>query len=308
MRRAFAQSLVRLAGEDDRIIFLTGDLGFGTFDEFQQRFGPRYINVGVAEAQMMCAAAGLALEGWRPVVYSIASFATARALEQVRVCISYHTLPVVIIGAGGGYLYASSGVTHHAADDLGLMSLIPAMTVVAPADPVEVTELLPHIFKLSGPAYIRIGKYGEPDLDAAEVPVLGRARRVRDGERILVLTTGDMAGIALSALNTLKEDSIFPLLFQMHTVKPLDTDTLDQLADQVKALVVVEEHIPVGGLWSAICSWYALRSRHGLQLLRIGAPDAHVFGSPEREELQRRIHCDAGSIAQALRRLWSEIF
>lgn len=305
MRGAFAQSLIRLASENQRVIFLTGDLGFGVFDEFQQRFGPRYVNVGVAEAEMMCAAAGLALAGWRPVAYSIASFATARAFEQVRVCISYHALPVVIIGAGGGYLYASSGVTHHAADDLGLMSIIPGMTVVAPADPVEVAELLPHLFQLPGPAYMRIGKYGEPTLDAADPPILGRARCVRDGRSVLVITTGDMAGIALSALNTLAKEAIHPLLYQMHTVKPLDTDTLDRLADRVKMVVVVEEHVPVGGLWSAICDWHASRPQHGLQLRRLGAPDAHMLGSPGREELHKRIHCDAASIAETLRLIWS---
>lgn len=304
MRRAFAETLMRLAGDNDRVVVLTGDLGFGTFEEFEKRFGPRYVNVGVAEAQMMCAAAGLALAGWRPVVYSIASFATARALEQVRLCISYHDLPVVIVGAGGGYLYASSGVTHHAADDLGLMSIIPAMTVVAPADPIEVAELLPQIVQLPGPAYIRIGKYGEPILDAAAPPILGRARCVRDGTDVLVLTTGDMAGTALCALNALAEEAVHPLLYQMHTVKPLDVDTLDRLAERVHSVVVVEEHVPAGGLWAAVCDWHASRSQHRLRLRRIGAPDAHVLGSPGREELRRRIHCDAASITHIVRRMW----
>jgi len=305
MRRAFADTLIRLAGENDRVVFLTGDLGYGTFEKFQERFGPRYVNVGVAEAQMMCAAAGLALAGWHPVVYSIASFATARAFEQVRLCISYHDLPVVIVGAGGGYLYASSGVTHHAADDLGLMSIIPAMTVVAPADPIEVAELLPQILQLPGPAYIRIGKYGEPALDASERPALGRARCVRDGTDVLVLTTGDMAGVALSALSALAGEAIYPLLYQMHTVKPLDTLTLDRLAGRVNSVAVVEEHVPAGGLWAAVCDWHASHPEHRLRLRRIGAPDAHVLGSPGREELRRRIHCDAASIERIVREMWT---
>lgn len=304
MRRAFAETLVHLASENDRIIFLTGDLGFQTFDEFQQRFGPRYVNTGVAEAQLMCAAAGLALEGWRPVVYSIASFATARAFEQVRHCLSYHRLPVIIIGAGGGYLYASSGVTHHAGDDLGLMSILPSMTVVAPADPVEVAELLPQIFRLPGPAYLRVGKYGEPTVEAKEAPILGRARCLRDGERIAIITTGDLAGKAADAVGALGADGIHPMLYQMHTVKPLDTATLDLLAGRVKCFLIIEEHVPVGGLWTAICNWYASDGHDGLRLRRIGAPDAHILGSPSREELQRRIGCDADSIATTVRSLW----
>src|SRR5690242_45832 len=103
MRRAFALTLNQIAADDPRAVFLTGDLGFQVFDEFQARFGDRYVNVGVAEAQMICAAAGLAFEGWRPTCYSIASFLTGRAFEQIRISISYPQLPVVLVGAGGGY-------------------------------------------------------------------------------------------------------------------------------------------------------------------------------------------------------------
>src|ERR1035441_5700751 len=113
MRKAFAESLLRAAEADPRVIFLTADLGFGTFDAFQARFGPRYVNVGVAEAELVCAAAGLALEGWRPIIYSIASFATGRPFEQIRLDLGYARLPVVVVGAGGGYTYATSGITHH---------------------------------------------------------------------------------------------------------------------------------------------------------------------------------------------------
>ena len=304
MRKAFAETLTRLAGEDDRIIFLTGDLGFQTFDDYQRRFGPRYVNVGVAEALMMSAAAGLALEGWRPFVYSIASFATARAFEQVRVGISYHALPVVIVGAGGGYLYASSGVTHYAPDDLGLMSLLPGMTVVAPADPVETEALVSQLATLTGPSYIRIGKYGEPVMAAEEAPVLGKARLVRRGERVLVLTTGDRAPAALDALETLTAEAIHPMLYQMHTIKPLDIPTLDRLAHQVEAIVVVEEHGPVGGLWAAVCAWNGTRVGRRPSLWRLGAPDAHVLGSPGRDELLRRIGCDRAAIARQVRAVW----
>src|SRR5207253_5232671 len=121
MRKALAESLVQLAAQEPRLMFLTGDLGFQMFDEFKERYPGRYVNVGVAEAQLVCCAAGLALEGWRPVIYSIASFATGRAFEQLRVSVAYPGLPVVVIGAGGGYTYASSGVTHHAVEDLALM-------------------------------------------------------------------------------------------------------------------------------------------------------------------------------------------
>ena len=131
MRRAFGDTLLKIATEDPSVVFLTGDLGFGVFDEFIRLFPRRYINVGVAEAQLVDCAAGLALEGWKPIVYSIASFMTGRAFEQIRLAIGYHQLPVVVVGAGGGYLYADAGVTHHAKEDLALMALVPGMNVVA---------------------------------------------------------------------------------------------------------------------------------------------------------------------------------
>ena len=152
MRKAFAQTLTRLAEEDPRVVFITGDLGFQVLDELRDRFPERYINVGVAEAEMVSLAAGMAAEGFRPVAYSIASFATARPYEQIRYCVAYHNVPVLLIGAGRGYLYSTSGVSHHAADDLALMSVLPNMTVVAPGDPVEISALLPELLRSGRPA------------------------------------------------------------------------------------------------------------------------------------------------------------
>lgn len=303
MRRAFAEILTKMAEENPRLIFLTGDLGFQVFDEFRARFGPRYVNVGVAEAQLVCTAAGLALEGWRPVIYSIASFATGRPFEQIRVCLNYPCLPVVIVGAGGGYTYASSGVTHHAGDDLALMSVLPNMTVVAPGDPNEVTQLFPQLLALPGPAYFRVGRFGEASYEADALALLGRARLLRDGERVAVVSTGDIAPVVVEAVNTLKAEGVCPVVYQMHTVKPLDTATLDALAQRVATIIVVEEHLPLGGLFSAVAAWRVGRE-DGPRLVRLGAPDALVLGSPPRGELRRRIGCDAGAIASACRAAW----
>jgi transketolase len=304
MRRAFADSLFKMAEMNDRVVFLTGDLGFEVFDDFRRRFGPRYVNVGVAEAHLMDAAAGLALEGFRPVAYSIASFATGRPFEQIRVSIAYHALPVVVVGAGGGYTYASSGVTHHAADDLGLMSLLPGMTVVAPGSPKELADLMPQLFQIPGPSYLRIGKFGEPDYPAAEPAVIARARLIRDGSRVAVLTVGDIVSEAVAAAAELQSEGISPVLYQIHTVKPLDTATLERLAGRTRTWVVVEEHLPTGGLFDAVSRW-ATDTLHPLRLVRLGAPDGFVFGNPHREALRCRIGIDRASIAAACRKAWA---
>lgn len=306
MRKAFVQSLTRLAEKDPRVIFLTGDLGFHMFDDFIAGFGARYINVGIAEAQMVCAAAGLALEGYRPFVYSIASFMTGRPFEQIRVSIAYPRLPVVIVGAGGGYCYSTSGVTHHAAEDFALMSLMSDMTVVGPGDPNEVVALLPQLLELSGPSYIRIGKFGEPTYEAESPVILGQARLLRLGEKVAIVTTGEMAPIVLEAARALEAEGITPIVYQFHTIKPLDIRTLNGLGTAVQTLIVVEESVPLGGLASAVMAWHGSYGGR-LRLVRLGPPDELALGNLRRETLRRRFGYDQEAIAKECRSAWKAV-
>lgn len=303
MRRAFADVLMKIAENNPRVVFLTGDLGYEVFDEFRDTFGPRYVNVGVAEAQLVCCAAGLAKEGWKPIVYSIGSFMTGRPFEQLRVSVSYPNLPVVVVGAGAGYTYADSGVTHHAAEDFALMSTLPNMTVVAPGDPGEVTDLMPQLVDLTGPSYIRIGRFGEPSYSALSPTKLGKARLVREGYDVAVVTTGDVASVAVEAVDRLVSTGIQPSLFQLHTVKPLDTSELARIFEPYHTLVVVEEHIPSGGLFSGLAAWRSTLSQ-GPKLIRLGPADSLVLGSPQRQELRKRINCDVDSIIETCRGVW----
>jgi transketolase len=295
MRRAFAETLTSLAESDPRIAFITGDLGFQVFDEFEKKFGKRYINAGVAEAQMIYTAAGMALEGWRPFAYSIASFATARPFEQIRYCVAYPALPVILVGAGRGYLYSTSGVSHHAGDDLGLMSSLPGMTVVAPGDPTEIRELLPQLVKRGGPAYFTVGKFGEPTYVGEETSVVGKARKLRSGSRLALLSTGEIANEVLKAVDSLHADGLTPAVYQYHTIKPFDADTLNFLAQEFEQLLVVEEHLPQGGLWTAVCNWYA-SAHEPPRISRIGVPDQFMFGNLKQDELRRRCGLDAKGI------------
>ncbi len=306
MRRAFAQTLTTLADEDPRLVFITGDLGFQVLDDFKQKYPKRYINAGVAEAQMISLAAGMAAEGFRPVAYSIASFATARPFEQIRYCIAYHNLPVLLVGAGRGYLYSTSGVSHHAADDLALMSVLPNMTVVAPGDAVELATLLPAILRQGRPAYMSVGKYGEPTYVAEEPPVLGKARRIKSGERLAILSTGELANEVVKALELLRIEGITPLAYQFHTVKPLDLDLLTKLAREMHTIIVLEEHVPVGGLWAQICSFYAERGTSP-RLKRLGAPDQFALGNLKQADLRKKLGIDAEALIKICRECWSTI-
>jgi transketolase len=303
MRKAFADALIKAAEENPKLAFLTGDLGFQVFDGFREKFGSRYINVGVAEAQMVCCAAGMAHEGWRPVAYSIASFLTGRAFEFIRISVAYAGLPVVVVGAGGGYTYSASGITHHAAEDLGLMSLLPGFTVVAPGDAGEVTALLPQVLQLTGPSYFRVGRFGEGTFEAEEACVLGRARRIASGKRILIATTGDMAVVVCKAVKLLQSEGIDPLVYQFHTVKPLDTRTLDRIAPHIQTVLAIEEHSPRGGLAAAIAEWCVSRTEP-LRVVRLGPPDQLALGNLEREQLRKKLGFDSDAIIETCRRLW----
>lgn len=300
MRRAFADTLMELARNDERIIFMTGDLGFGVFDDFIEEFRPRYVNAGVAEAQLVDCAAGLALEGWRPIVYSIASFMTGRAFEQIRLAIGYHRLPVVVVGAGGGYTYASSGVTHHAIEDFGLMSMIPGMTVVGPGGPTEVKELFPQLFELDGPSYIRIGRFGEPDFEMDNHAKIGEGRVIQRGERVCIATTAGQVIDTIAATKDLSTAGMNPTHLHFPTIMPFDAGLLAQETENVDTILVVEEHAPIGGLGSQIQQWASsARNRPVVKLM--GAGTDLLLGNPSQTDARRLRGFDSNSIVEAVK-------
>ena len=298
MRRAFSDTVFRLLEADPRVIFLTGDLGFGVFDEIIAKFPNRYINVGVAEAQLVDCAAGLALEGWRPLVYSIASFMTGRAFEQIRLSIGYHQLPITVVGAGGGYIYATSGVTHHAREDLALMRLIPGMTVVAPGDPQEVSALLPKLVQSTGPSYIRIGRFGEP-LFHSDAPIeVGKGRLIHKGQKVAICTTGDSVITAVQACEVLRAQGLNPTLAHFHTLEPFDGDCLGRALQDVTNLIVVEDHGPRGGLLDCVQN-YLVQTGKSVAVTRLGPGEGLVLGNPTQQLLRARCSYDKDGIVRA---------
>ena len=158
MRDAFAQEMTRLAGERMDVTLLSGDIGNRMFDRFKQAAPERFINCGIAEANMMSLAAGMALSGLRPVIYTITPFTTPRCLEQIRVGVAYHQAPVVIVGTGSGLSYAELGPTHHSLEDMAILRTLPGLNVVAPADSAELVAQLRQALDAPHPTYMRIGK------------------------------------------------------------------------------------------------------------------------------------------------------
>jgi len=300
MRSAFVSALTELAREDARVVFLTADLGFKIFDQFAREFGPRFMDVGVAEATMIGTAAGLALGGMRPFVYSIAPFATLRCLEQIRDDLCYHALPVTIVGVGGGYSYGHNGATHHALEDISIMCALPGMTVVCPGDPTETGAAVRASLGLQGPMYLRLGRTGEPAVHTkADEFRIGEAITVTDGADCSIIATGPILSVALDAAAKLRETGVACRVVSMHTVKPLDKRTLGGCAAEGRLVVTIEEHSSIGGLGSAVSEWLAT-SGSSSRLLTMNAGDefAHCSGS---QEYFRGVHgLTAGQVTRAI--------
>ena len=207
MRNAFADELTRLGNEDPRIVMLSGDIGNRLFDKFKASHPSRFFNCGVAEANMMGVAAGMAMNGLRPVAYTITPFITTRCLEQIRIDVCYHEAPVTIVAVGAGLAYAGLGPTHHACEDISFLRSIPNMMVICPADAHEVRGAMRAAMQQDRPVYIRLGKKGEPLVHAA-VPAdfaIGKAITISDGEDVCLLSTGNMLPEAIEAAHRLKD-------------------------------------------------------------------------------------------------------
>jgi transketolase len=282
MRNAFAKELVEIARRDERVVLLSGDIGNRLFDGYKEEFAERFYNCGVAEANMMSVAAGLAMSGMRPIAYTITPFVTTRCLEQIRVDVCYHRQSVIIVGVGGGLSYASLGGTHHSCEDIGLLRLLPEMTVVCPGDPLEVPGALRAAVRHDGPVYLRLGKKGEPLVhQTAPEIVLGRSLTVRAGSDAAILAVGNVLPLACEAAVLLEDRGLSVRVESFHTVKPLDEDCLAAVCDGYDVVASVEEHATAGGAGGAIAEWLAERGGARARLLRFGTADRflHEAGS-----------------------------
>ena len=275
MRNAFADEITKLASENEKIVLLSGDIGNRLFNTFKEKCGKRFFNCGVAEANMTGVAAGLALSGMRPVTYTITPFLTTRCLEQIKLDVCYHNLPVIIVGVGSGLSYAGLGATHHSFEDLSLLRTFPNMTVVAPADVWEVRAALRAAFKQNGPVYIRIGKKNEPVIHE-KMPnfAFGKVISIKSGNDACIISTGNMLPTAIDASEKLEKQNVNAQVVSMHTIKPLDEEFLAEAFKKYKTIVTIEEHSRIGGLGSAIAEWLSDQPlKFDAKLIRMGIKD-----------------------------------
>lgn len=275
MRNAFLAELFDLAQQDDRITFVTGDLGYTVVEKFMETLPKQFLNAGVAEANMTSVAAGMALSGKIVFTYSIANFPTLRCLEQIRNDVCYHRANVKIVSVGGGFAYGSMGATHHAIEDLAVMRALPNLTVVAPGDPVEARAATRAVVAHQGPCYLRLGKAGEPIVHDGPIAFeLGKAIRLRDGRHATLITTGGMLKTATLAADRLEAAGISVRVVSMHTLKPLDEQEVLAAARETGACFTIEEHSVIGGLGSAVAEVLSEADCPKVPFKRLGMPSA----------------------------------
>jgi transketolase len=301
MRDAFVKSLSRAAEADPSVILLTGDLGFGVLNDYQDRFPDQFMNLGVAEQNMASVAAGLAMTGHKVFTYSIGNFPTLRCLEQIRNDICYHEVPVTVVTVGGGMAYGALGPSHFATEDLAILRALPGMAVVAPGDPVEVEALLPQLLDRGKPAYLRLGRAGEPIVHSADPGIrLGRPTVARKGGDICVLTTGGMLPVAMEACEALSaRNGVECAVVSVHTLSPVDASELLRLVEGYGAVVCCEEHSITGGLSGLVAEHLAQQGTHA-RLVRFGLPSGFPKGIGSQEYLRRVNGLDPASLAERI--------
>ena len=281
MRMEFAKTLTELARQDNRICLITPDMGYGILDNFQKEFPDRYFNLGITEQNCMSVAAGMALNGFKPYVYSIIPFVVHRCFEQIRVDVSYMNTDVKIIGVGSGFEYGAAGATHHGTEDMSLMRCLPNMQVYAPGDNNEIREITKSTLKTNLPTYIRIGRHNHPNMNFNKIE-LGKASIIQEGKDIALIATGNMLPIAYDYAQELKQQGKNPSVISMHTIKPIDKDCILNLINNNFKIYTFEEHTIIGGLGSAVAEVIA-ESGKGVKFKRIGIKDkySHVIGSAQ---------------------------
>ncbi len=301
MRDSFVHTLIELAKADPSIELLTGDLGFGVLKPYWESVPDQFLNVGIAEQNMASVAAGMALTGKTVFTYSIGNFPTLRCLEQIRNDCAYHHANVKIVCVGGGFVYGSLGMSHHATEDLAIMRALPDVVVMAPGDPEEAITATRLIARYPGTCYLRLGRGGEARVhEPLDDYQLGQALCIRRSNpeakvRIALLSTGGILDEACAAAETLAAQGLGLEQYSFPTVKPLDANLIRQLSQRCNLIVTVEEHNILGGFGSAVAEVMA-ECASSSRLLRIGIQDLYSVCVGSQKYLREQYGLDAASI------------
>lgn len=303
MRDSFIRSLTQLLDTRDDVMVLSADLGFGIFDDIRARHSNRFINVGVAEQNMIGVATGLGLDGWTVFAYSIGNFPTLRCLEQIRNDAAYHEVNVTIVASGGGFTYGALGMSHHATEDLSIMRALPGVAVVAPCDAYESGQATLQLADRPGVGYLRIEKNVPFDTTDMATPFeIGKARTLRAGQDIVLFASGGIVAEALASADTLAADGVSVRVVSVHTLSPLDAELIAAGVGATRAVMTIEENTVSGGLGGAVAE---VMADHGLArpFRRIGMQNAYSAVVGDQDYLRDYYALNAAAIVPQARAL-----
>ncbi len=310
MRDTVVKTLIELGKQDKNIELITGDLGFGVLKSFWETLPDQFVNAGIAEQNMTGVAAGMALEGKKVFTYSIGNFPTLRCLEQIRNDCAYHNANVNIICVGGGYVYGSLGMSHHATEDIAILRALPDVTVICPGDPIEAALAVKKIANTQGTCYLRLGRGGEKNVNTVIKEFeIGKAYKLRDAKdlpkKAAIFSTGAILEETSKACDMLEEQGIAVEQYSFPSVKPIDSDVIKDCAERFEHIFTVEEHNVVGGFGSAVAEVLAEFGGRA-KLHRIGISDFYCIEVGSQAYLREQVGINADGIVRKVKGVFGE--
>lgn len=310
MRDTVIRTLIELGKEDKDVELITGDLGFGVLKSFWETLPNQFINAGIAEQNMTGVAAGMALEGKKVFTYSIGNFPTLRCLEQIRNDCAYHNANVNVICVGGGYVYGSLGMSHHATEDIAILRALPDVTVICPGDPIEASLAVKKIAQTDGTCYLRLGRGGEQNVNTVIKEFeIGKAYKLRDAKdmnkKVAVFSTGAILEETTKACDMLEEQGIAVEQYSFPTVKPIDRAVIEDCAKRFDNIFTVEEHNIVGGFGGAVAEVLA-ECGGKAKLHRIGIDDFYCIEVGSQAYLREQVGINAEGIVRKVKGVFGE--
>lgn len=310
MRDTVIRTLIELGKEDKDVELITGDLGFGVLKSFWETLPNQFINAGIAEQNMTGVAAGMALEGKKVFTYSIGNFPTLRCLEQIRNDCAYHNANVNVICVGGGYVYGSLGMSHHATEDIAILRALPDVTVICPGDPMEASLAVKKIAQTDGTCYLRLGRGGEQNVNTVIKEFeIGKAYKLREAKdmnkKVAVFSTGAILEETSKACDMLEQQGIAVEQYSFPTVKPIDRKVIEDCANRFDNIFTVEEHNIVGGFGGAVAEVLA-ECGGKAKLHRIGIDDFYCIEVGSQAYLREQVGINAEGIVRKVKGVFGE--
>jgi len=299
MRDAFFNELYEIARKDRDVILVSADMGAPSLDKFRRDLGNQFINVGIAEQNMITLATGLALSGKKAFVYAIMPFVTLRCYELTKVNLSLMNMAVTIIGVGAGFSYDDSGPTHHSTEDIAVMRALPNITILNSSDSVMAAKFAEMSCKLPGPSYVRLDREVLPPIYNEDDSFSDGLTNLKAGKDVYIISTGNMVHRAFEVSNKLEEHSINTGIIDLYRLKPINEELLLANIKESKRIVTLEEHLITGGIGSAVAEILADNGKT-LPLKRIAIRDKYYYAYGGRNNIQSLCGLDTDSVTKTI--------